>query len=209
MVIVKQSIRRDIPWFEWLYKINTLWDILILSKKILKKWKYPFLSKEKIAKQYTTIGWYMMVGLTKKWTQKLFLVHRLVAQVFIPNPEKKPFVTHKDWVRNNNIISNLERCTRSDSKKTHWMFWTKIYWIRHWIKTRCYNKNRNRYKDYWGRWISICKKWMKFEWFYEDMWPTYKDGLTIDRIDNNWNYCKNNCKWSTYKEQANNRRRSV
>ena len=45
-----------------------------------------------------------------------------------------------------------------------------------------------------------------FEEFYSDMYPTYKKWLTVEREDNDWNYCKSNCKWATMKEQSNNRR---
>lgn len=47
--------------------------------------------------------------------RKVALVHRLVAEVFVPNPEDKPFVNHIDCVRSNNIYSNLEWCTQAEN----------------------------------------------------------------------------------------------
>ena len=57
------------------------------------------------------------------------------------------------------------------------------------MRQRCNNKNNKKYKDYGGRGIKICKRWEKFENFYKDMGdkPT---GTTLDRIDNNGDYCK-------------------
>ena len=72
------------------------------------------------------------------------------------------------------------------------------------IRTRCYNKNSKAYKDYWWRWIKC--KWNCFSAFYNDMAWTYKKWLSIDRIDNNWNYCKENCRRATSKEQSINKR---
>ena len=87
---------------------------------------------------------------------------------------------------------------------THWMTWTHFYNKWNNIIKRCYDETNNSYKNYWGRWIKC--EWNSFEEFYADMWDTYKQWLTIDREDNNWNYSKDNCKWSTDKEQANNKR---
>jgi hypothetical protein len=71
------------------------------------------------------------------------------------------------------------------------------------MKQRCLNHNNPAYKNYGGRGITVCERWMKFKNFLEDMGER-PEGKTLDRIDNDGNYEPSNCKWSTPKEQANN-----
>lgn len=74
------------------------------------------------------------------------------------------------------------------------------------IIQRCTNKNRPDYERYGGRGITVCKEWLKYENFEKEMLSSHKEGLQIDRIDNSKGYSKYNCKWSSVKEQAINRR---
>lgn len=81
-------------------------------------------------------------------------------------------------------------------------------------KSRCENENCERYKSYWWRWIKF--EWSCFEDFYHDMYSSYRQHIkefwendtTLDRIDVNWNYCKENCRWATRYEQRNNTQKS-
>lgn len=73
------------------------------------------------------------------------------------------------------------------------------------MKRRCDNKNRPEWPNYGGRGISYCERWAKFENFLEDMGRRpYKH--SIDRIDNDGNYSKDNCRWATTADQMNNTR---
>lgn len=85
---------------------------------------------------------------------------------------------------------------------------TRAYRIWAGMLTRCTNPNSRNYPDYGARGIQVCEHWKSFENFYADMGDP-PDGFTIDRIDNDGNYCKANCAWQTPLKQARNRRSNV
>ena len=86
---------------------------------------------------------------------------------------------------------------------------SKIYKCWQHIKERCDNKNDKAYKNYGWRWIKYPDKWKKFIWFYEDMKDWYSDWLTIERINVDGNYSKENCCWITKQKQSENKRNTV
>lgn len=82
---------------------------------------------------------------------------------------------------------------------------TRTYRSWHMMIQRCTNPNYSQYKDYGGRKIKIHKRWMKFSNFLIDMCERPL-GHTLERRENDKGYCKKNCYWATWEEQARNRR---
>jgi hypothetical protein len=104
-------------------------------------------------------------------------------------------------------------CTKRNKMKlkmtTHGMSGARPWriWIN--LTQRIDNPNSTSYRYYGGRGVTIPKAWRKFEGFWGDMEEGYKDSLSLDRIDNDGHYSKENCRWTTSKVQNRNSRHNI
>lgn len=89
----------------------------------------------------------------------------------------------------------------SRANRTHSQSGTRLHTIWKAMKGRCLNPNRTNYKYYGEKGIKVCERWMAFEGFIADMKDTYKEGLTLDRINPKGPYSKENCRWVTWEVQ--------
>lgn len=114
------------------------------------------------------------------------------------------------WSSKNCGCLNVKRFIEMAKESIHGMEWTIPYKKYMAARARCNNPKNDSYYRYWWRGIKF--EWENFVDFWNDMWPSYYEHIkeywekntTLDRIDVNWNYCKENCRWATWKEQYNN-----
>lgn len=102
----------------------------------------------------------------------------------------------------------LARVAIGKGNTRHGMSYHKAYHVYRSMVDRCRLPTHQAYKNYGGRGIYVCKEWSTFERFWEDMGPTYREGLCLDRKDNDDGYYKANCRWVPHETNGNNKRNS-
>ncbi len=152
---------KDIIGYEGLYQVNNVWLVKSISDRF---WK------ERILKPLNTRG-YNRVCLYKHWKQNPYSIHRLVAQAFITNPENKPQVNHKNGIKNDNNLENLEWVTASENMQHAFDTWLKEITENH-----NFIKNNPRLWKFWkDNYTSIkINQYTKF-WEFLKTWDSIMD----------------------------------
>jgi len=99
-------------------------------------------------------------------------------------------------------------CLGNTRKTKHGMCKSSAYSSWSGAIQRTTNPKNEEWNNYGGRGITTCREWRKsFKTFWDEMGETWEEGLTLDRINVNGNYCKENCRWATDTEQSHNQRK--
>ena len=138
-----QEVRKDIPWYEWLYQASSLGRIFSLSRK---KIRCVFVRKDG----------YHLAQLWKKDKLHSLLVHRLVALAFLENVDNKKQVNHINGKKGDNNVNNLERCTQSENQKHSY----DVLWNKPSIQLKGIdNPSSKKVKQYTKEWQEVKIRW--------------------------------------------------
>ena len=106
----------DVPDYEGLYQISNLGNVKSLKREVYDKFGKKYNKKERILKPGLSTG-YFTINLCKNGVSKNYMIHKLVIESFIPNPENKPCVNHINGIKTDNRLENLEWVTYSENTK--------------------------------------------------------------------------------------------
>lgn len=109
-----------IPWYEDLYVVSNKWDVFSIWW-----WRWWTIKPKRIKPHYDR-QWYLHLALCKDGKRKEYFVHRLVAITHIRLPNDWEEINHKDWVKDNNDVNNLERCTSSENSIHSYKNWLQV-----------------------------------------------------------------------------------
>ena len=125
-----QEIWKDIPWYEWKYQASNLWRISSVN--------YRGYWEDKILSSKPTRLWYVCICLTKNGKEKFYLAHRLVTLAFLWEILEWMEVNHKNGIKHDNELENLEYVTRRENQ----LHSINVLWHKSWLTT-------NKWKFYW------------------------------------------------------------
>lgn len=149
--------------------------------------------------------------------KRLEMVGKTYGRLLVTKAEGRDFVTatcecgiEKEYRRGNVLAGYTKSCgcyrdeQISAANGTHRLTGSRTYISWQAMKTRCNNPDRHSSHRYKDRGITYAPRWEDFEAFYEDMGSRPAD-MELDRIDNNDDYYKDNCRWSTHQDNVRNR----
>jgi hypothetical protein len=153
---------KDIIWYYWFYQVSDSGFI-----KSFHNGKCNILNPSK------NTWWYLFLNLSYKWKVRPKTVHRIVAEVFIPNPDNKPQVNHINWVKTDNRVENLEWVTWSENIKHAFKLWlvNNNFQFNHpsrWVfgKDHFNSKKINQYTLHW----EFIKTWDSIMDINRELW---------------------------------------
>ena len=158
---------------------------------------YKFNPLDIVGKKY---GNWEVLSLKKYYKEKRAYIYKCKCECGSTSYKERSYIKSAN-------SSSCKSCMYEKMKNTKSSYKSSIYRIWTGIRARCNNPRSSGYKRYGGRGIKVCKRWDKFKYFLKDMGPRPK-GYSIERINNDGNYTKRNCKWASNHEQSRNTSRN-